>query len=97
MIVCLGAPKQVVGGECVGLSPGSVGESGDLDRVVAENTPAAPGSGVFETSESGSSVLSVLTLHAVTLKPERRLSMRMDSTSTSALARSPMLRSGGIG
>ena len=40
---------------------GSVGESGDLDRVVAEDAPAAPGSGAFETSESGSSP-SVLAL-----------------------------------
>ena len=32
----------------------SVGEGGDLDRVVAEDAPAAPDPGAFETAESRS-------------------------------------------
>ena len=34
----------------VGLFAGSVGDGGDLDRVVAEDAPAAPGSCAFETA-----------------------------------------------
>ena len=51
-IAGVGATKQAIRGSVVMSSLVSVGERGDLDRVVAEHAPAAPGSCALEPAQT---------------------------------------------